>query len=93
MPPATTLSHQSIVAIQLSDAERESQTISDEHLGAALVAMHRDGTVVLNNAVDLEHVDQLNRILCAEAAVMANMPTTHFNNVSHFENNLTEEKK
>lgn len=75
------LLHQSLVSIDLGDEERTTQTITDEHLGAALVAMHRDGTVVLNNAVDLEHIEQLNHILTTEAGLMATLPTTHFNDV------------
>lgn len=76
------LLYQSIITIQLSDEERDAQTITDEHLGAALVAMHRDGTLVLANAVNVDHIDELNSILSAEADDMAKLPTTHFNDVS-----------
>jgi hypothetical protein len=73
---------QNVTIVPLSDQERISQTISEEHVGTAVSAMHRDGVVVLSNSVDIAHVDQLNDILCREAVEMANLPTTHFNNVS-----------
>lgn len=76
------LYHQEVVKVPLTENERDSQTISDEHLGAAISALHRDGIVVLENAVDLDHVDKLNTILSDEADIMAKLPTTHFNDVS-----------
>lgn len=76
------LSYQSIVSIPLSDDERKSGTITDEHLAAAISAVQRDGIAVLENAVDLEHVDKLNSILSTEAEILAKLPTTHFNDVS-----------
>ena len=72
---------QSVVKVLLSDGERKNGTVSEENMGRAVSAMHRDGICVLENAVDLEHVDKLNRILMAEADEMANLPTTHFNDV------------
>jgi hypothetical protein len=79
---ASELQFQSVVTIHLSDEERLSQTINAEHAGMTVAAMHRDGIVVLENAVDVEHVDKLNDILSSEADTMAQMPTTHFNDVS-----------
>jgi hypothetical protein len=83
MPPAKmAYEFQNVTIVPLSDRERISQTISEEHMGTAVSAIHRDGVVVLSNAVDVAHVDQLNDILSREAVEMANLPTTHFNNVS-----------
>ncbi|KAF3762110.1 hypothetical protein M406DRAFT_232692, partial [Cryphonectria parasitica EP155] len=70
------------VIIKLSDGERTSGRITEEHVGAAVSAMHRDGLVVLENAVDVEHIDKLNSILSSEAEAMAKLPTTHFNDNS-----------
>lgn len=75
------LEFQSPVILRLADTERRSGIISDENVAAAVSALHRDGVVVLENAVDLEHVDKLNNILSSEAEIMANSPTTHFNDV------------
>ncbi|KAL3457032.1 hypothetical protein BJX64DRAFT_293542 [Aspergillus heterothallicus] len=73
---------QSVVSIKLSDEERDGHTINDEHAGAAVAAMQRDGIVVLENAVQVEHVDTLNKILTEEADTLASLPTTHFNDNS-----------
>lgn len=68
--------------LRLSDDERATGIISEEHVASAITAMHRDGLVVLENAVDLEHVDTLNGLLSTEAEAMAKLPTTHFNDNS-----------
>lgn len=73
--------HQDIVVVSLSNKERRSGSLTDENLGLAVSALHRDGIVVLENAVDTEHCDTLNKILVEEAEVMAELPTTHFNEV------------
>jgi hypothetical protein len=78
------LQFQSATTVPLSDQERISQTITPENVGIALSAFHRDGIVVLSNAVDIEHVDRLNSILSSEAEIMAKLPTTHFNDVCLF---------
>jgi hypothetical protein len=73
---------QNLMAVPLSDEERDSQTITPEHVGLAVSAMHRDGIVVLDNAVNVSHIDTLNSILSPQAEVMAKLPTTHDNDVS-----------
>ena len=73
---------QEVVVVHLSDEERTAGKMSLGNVGKAVAAMHRDGIVVLENAVDTEHVDKLNTILSEEAEAMPKLPTTHFNNVS-----------
>ncbi|KAL3704576.1 hypothetical protein TMatcc_008247 [Talaromyces marneffei ATCC 18224] len=73
---------QTVVTITLTDEERDNQTINEGHAGAAVAAMYRDGIVVLENAVNVEHVDNLNQILTSEAEALAALPTTHLNNNS-----------
>ena len=68
--------------MRLTDQERTSGVITEENIGTAMSALHRDGLVVLENAVDVEHIDNLNKILSDEAEAMAKLPTTHFNDVS-----------
>ena len=81
---------QEVVVVRLSDEERKVGRMELENVGKAIAAMHRDGIVVLENAVDTEHMDRLNDILSTEAEVMAKLPTTHFNNVgSIFVNGFT----
>jgi hypothetical protein len=81
MPAARmSLTFQDLVIIQLSNQERDSQTITLENVGKAISAMHRDGIVVLENAVNPDHIDKLNSVLSADAEILAKLPTTHFNN-------------
>lgn len=77
----TPLLHQDIVIVRLSEKERTTGSMTAENLGITVTAMHRDGVVVLENAVDTEHCDSLNGILVEEAETMARLPTTHFNEV------------
>lgn len=72
---------QSVVVVPLSDEERTTGRLTAENVGMAVAALHRDGLVVLENAVDTEHMDTINKILCTEAEEMAKLPTTHFNDV------------
>jgi len=83
MPAArAALQFQEPHVVRLSDKERTSGIITEEHIAEAISALHRDGLVVLENAVDVEHCDKLNEILSSEAEAMAKLPTTHFNDVS-----------
>jgi uncharacterized protein (DUF2267 family) len=72
---------QSVVIVRLSNEERLSGKVTAEHVGKAVAALHRDGVVVLENAVDPAHMDTINEILRSEAEEMAKLPTTHFNDV------------
>lgn len=74
--------YQAPSVVVLSDEERLSGHMTAENVGQAVAAFHRDGLVVLENAVDTTHMDILNEILCSEAKEMATLPTTHFNDVS-----------
>ena len=82
LPAGNQLQLQEPVIVKIGDEECKSGKITEEHIGLAVSAMHRDGLVVLENAVDVEHIDRLNSMLSSEAQVMAKLPTTHFNNVS-----------
>ncbi|CAK7201575.1 hypothetical protein SEUCBS139899_004281 [Sporothrix eucalyptigena] len=80
MPSATApLDFQEPVVVQLTDEERTTGELSLEHIGIAVSAMHRDGLVVLENAVDVAHMDAINTILVKDAEEMAKMESTHFN--------------
>lgn len=83
MPSASApVDFQEPTVVQLTDEERTTGELSLENLGIAISAMHRDGLVVLENAVDTAHMDTINGILVKEAEEMAKMPSTHFNEVS-----------
>lgn len=66
---------QTVVIIPLTDEERDNQTINEEHAAAAVAAMYRD-IVALENAVNVEHVDNLNQFLTSEAKTPTSLPTT-----------------
>lgn len=72
---------QSVEIVPLSEEERLSGRLTLEHIGKAVAALHRDGIVVLENAVDVAHMSTINDMLCSEAEEMAKLPTTHFNDV------------
>ncbi|KAM0327399.1 hypothetical protein ACHAQA_005685 [Verticillium albo-atrum] len=65
--------------VRLSDEERVSGGMNQLNMGEAVAAFHRDGLVVLENAVEIDHMKKLNDVLSHEAADMATLPTTHFN--------------
>ncbi|KJR86097.1 phytanoyl-CoA dioxygenase family protein [Sporothrix schenckii 1099-18] len=65
--------------VRLSDEERTTGRITLENIGIAVSAMHRDGLVVLENAVNTAHMDAINAILVKDAEEMAKMDSTHFN--------------
>ena len=67
--------------VELSDDERTSGVMSEEHIAAAVIAFHRDGFVVLDNVVDPEHCDVLDKLMCEEAERMKDDPKTIWNDV------------
>lgn len=68
--------------VKLSDDERASGQMTVEHIAEAVIALHRDGFVVLENVVDPEHCDKLDVLMCEEADRMATDPKTIWNDVS-----------
>ncbi|WWC60943.1 uncharacterized protein I303_103519 [Kwoniella dejecticola CBS 10117] len=56
------------VIIPLSDAERNSGNIADDHLFDAVDALFKDGVVVLQNAIDVEVIDKLNEKMKEDTA-------------------------
>jgi ectoine hydroxylase-related dioxygenase (phytanoyl-CoA dioxygenase family) len=65
--------------ISLSDSARESGRLSPELMAEALTFLHRDGIIILANAIDTHHLDALQAILGPEAEVVAQDPDHHFN--------------
>lgn len=63
----------------LTDIERESGNISNGALAEAVTFLHRDGILILENAIDPEHLDKLQMILGPEAEEIAGDPDHHFN--------------
>ena len=68
-----------VVLIELTPEELQSKRIGSHNLQAAVEALHRDGLVVLKNAVNVEHLDKLNARMVPEARELYSRPTTHRN--------------
>lgn len=49
-----------VTIIKLSDGERETGNLSPINLLEAIDAFYRDGVVVLENAIEVRFIDQLN---------------------------------
>ncbi|RDW89813.1 phytanoyl-CoA dioxygenase family protein [Aspergillus mulundensis] len=65
--------------ISLSSSELANTKISSHNLQAAIEALHRDGLVVLANAVSTEHLDKLNERMVPEAKTLYARSSTHRN--------------
>jgi ectoine hydroxylase-related dioxygenase (phytanoyl-CoA dioxygenase family) len=68
-----------IQTISLPDSVRESCVLSPELMAEALTFLHRDGIIILANAIDTNHIDALQAILGPEAEQVAQDPNHHFN--------------
>lgn len=68
--------------VKLSDNERSSGVMEIDNVAKAVIAMHRDGFVVLENVVDPEHCKVLDKLMCEEAERMKTDPKTIWNDVS-----------
>ncbi|ORY70922.1 uncharacterized protein BCR38DRAFT_453603 [Pseudomassariella vexata] len=68
-----------VTLIELTAEELATKRIGSHHLQAAVEALHRDGLVVLENAVDTSHLDTLNARMVHEAESLYTRPTTHRN--------------
>ncbi|KAF2245888.1 hypothetical protein BU26DRAFT_521429 [Trematosphaeria pertusa] len=68
-----------VTLIELTSDELKSKTIDSHNLQAAVEALHRDGIVVLKNAVSIEHLDKLNARMVPEAKQLYAKATTHRN--------------
>jgi ectoine hydroxylase-related dioxygenase (phytanoyl-CoA dioxygenase family) len=81
MPTATRNSSPTpvITSITLSPDELKTKQLTSHHLQEALEALHRDGVLVLNNAISTTHLDALNSRMVPEAQTLYDRSTTHHN--------------
>lgn len=68
-----------VQTISLPDSARASGVLSAELMAEALTFLHRDGIIILSNAIDTNHIDALQAILGLEAEQVAQDPDHHFN--------------
>ncbi len=72
-------SHNSIPTVVISEEERQTGTCTLSHIAEALKHLHRSGVVVLENAVNVRHLDALNAVLAPKAPTAVAMPDQYFN--------------
>ncbi|KAE8152763.1 hypothetical protein BDV25DRAFT_137570 [Aspergillus avenaceus] len=73
------LNSSSLTMVVLTPEELESKTIGSHNLQKSLEALHRDGIVVLENAVSPDHLDRLNARMVPEAKELYARTETHRN--------------
>jgi hypothetical protein len=71
--------NQEVHTVHISDPVRSSGNASSELIAEALTYLHRDGIIVLENAIDPSHIDALQALLGPEAEEVAKDPDHHFN--------------
>ncbi|OKL56392.1 hypothetical protein UA08_08331 [Talaromyces atroroseus] len=76
---ATATVQDDITVIHLTPQELNTKQLGSHNLQAAVEALHRDGIVVLNNAVNAAHLDKLNKRMVPEAQALYARETTHRN--------------
>lgn len=65
--------------LELPDSARKNGAVSPELMAEALTFLHRDGILILANAIDSQHLDSLQAVLGPEAEEVAQDPHHHFN--------------
>jgi ectoine hydroxylase-related dioxygenase (phytanoyl-CoA dioxygenase family) len=65
--------------ITIPEQVRLSGKCTPEIIAEGVSYLHRDGLIVLDNAIDVSHIDTLNTMLSAEALEIAADPDHHFN--------------
>ena len=73
------LYNQEVHHVKLSDKDRETGIATPETIAESVTYLHRDGIIVLDNAIDTTHLDALNNLLGPEAEEIAKNPDHHFN--------------
>ena len=77
--PGAQLYDQEVHIIHIPEGIRKSEKATNEIIAEAVTFLHRDGIIVLENAIDTSHLDTLNSLLSKEAIEIAADPDHHFN--------------
>ena len=70
---------QEIHTVVIPEDVRRSGKATSELIAEAVAFLHKDGIVILENAIDTAHIDILNNMLSKEALEIAADPDHHFN--------------
>ncbi|KAF3079764.1 hypothetical protein TWF569_006461 [Orbilia oligospora] len=68
-----------IPIFSISEKYRKAGIYPQELLASSIKHLHASGVIVLENAIDVEHLDALNAVLAPQAKELANTPGRHFN--------------
>lgn len=79
-------SDQEIHTIHIPEDVRKSGVPTLDLIAEGAAFLHKDGIIVLDNAIDVAHIDTLNAKLSPEALEIANDPDHHFNFGKHTRN-------
>ncbi|KAF9781978.1 hypothetical protein IL306_011980 [Fusarium sp. DS 682] len=71
--------HEVPTIIKLTSEELANESIGSHHLQAALEALNKDGLVVIENAVNPEHLDHLNQRMVKDAQKLQMIEKAHIN--------------
>ncbi|KAK0942941.1 hypothetical protein LTR29_005513 [Friedmanniomyces endolithicus] len=71
--------NQVVHEIHIPNEMREHGEVSDEVIVEAIAYLHRDGILILANAISPSHLDDLEAVLGPEAEEIAKDPQHHFN--------------
>ena len=82
----TPLHDQTIRTIQIPESVRASGEPTLDIIAEGVSFLHKDGIIVLDNAISTTHIDILNDKLTPEALEIANDPDHHFNFGKHTRN-------
>lgn len=74
-----TLYNQEVRTVRIPESSRISGTATPELIAEAVTYLHRDGIIVLENAIETSHLDALSDLLTPEALEIAKDPDHHFN--------------
>lgn len=66
--------NQEVHSIRISDSVRTAGDASSELIAEAVTYLHRDGIIILENAIDPAHIDALQALLGPEAEEVAKDP-------------------
>ena len=77
--PEPALHDQEIHTIHVPESVRLAGQATPELIAESVAFLHKDGIIVLENAIDPAHLDTLNSVLAPEALEIARYPDHHFN--------------
>ena len=77
--PEPTVYDQQVHTVHIPEHVRQSSKATNEIIAESAMFLHKDGIIILENAIDTAHLDTLNDILSPEALEIAQYPNHHFN--------------